>query len=254
MGILGDVFDWATATPSKRSVDPAGSIVHDTAFDAVGDALGKIQGERRAANPNAYVPALQPNATSDNNRPGHQPTPVLDYIRRQNPELSKGDARSLLHDFRQQAANPGLSEFITQNTNKVDPNTMQMFFAKTVQPYLNQVSNQYQAGGNAGIAAMQNILAQGQASGGGSPALDVLKQFLPVQAAGNQQMNAALGAATATAPYYDQLLSQLQKNIEQQQTSQYYQQQAAAAAAAGGGQQQGSSVGGQIAQLLAGKA
>lgn len=163
-----------------------------------------------------------------------QPNPIVQFIRSENPDLSRHDAKHLFNQFQAQQMNPGLAEFVQSKTNKPDPNTMQMFFAQTVAPYLKQTSQQFQGGAQAGTDAMQKILG-GAAP---SPAIDVLKQFLPLQQAGNQQLGAAYDAATVTAPYYDQLLSQLQENIAQQQRTQYYNQQLAAGvpAAAGGGE------------------
>lgn len=146
------------------------------------------------------------------------------FVRSQNPELSRKEAARLVKQFRVQQKNPGLAEFVQSQTNKVDPNTMQMFFQQTVAPYLKQTSQQYQQGAQAGTNAMQSILA-GAAP---SPAIDVLKSFLPLQQAGNMQMGAALEGAAITAPYYDQLMSQLQENIAQQQRTQFYNQQTAA--------------------------
>lgn len=177
-----------------------------------------------ADEPVAPAPLRRPTGAGKGSGGGNKPNPLLRYVRRQNPDLSRREAKQLVRDFRVQSANPGLSEFVQSQTNKVDPNTMQMFFAQTVAPYLKQTQQQFQTGATAGTEAMKNILS-GAAP---SPAIDVLKQWLPVEQAGNQKMGAALEAATITAPYYDQLLSQLQENIAQQQRTQFTQQQIAA--------------------------
>lgn len=162
---------------------------------------------------------------------GGEKHPILRYIQRQNPGMSLKEARKIRNDYSLEQQAPGLADFARQQTGQPDPNTMQMFFAKTVQPYLQQTANQFNAGAQAGTQAMRSILSGAEASGGGSPAIDVLKQWLPVQQAGQMQQGAALDAATRTAPMYDALLNQLNENIQQQQRTQYYQQ----ALAAGGG-------------------
>jgi hypothetical protein len=138
--------------------------------------------------------------------------------------MTKKEAKRIFRQYQVNQAAPGLGEFVQSQTNRPNPNVMQMFYANTVAPYLAQTQEKFQTGALAGTAAMQNILS-GAAP---SPAIDVLKQWLPVDAAGQQQMGAALEAATVTAPYYDQLLTQLQENIAQQQRTQFYNQQLAA--------------------------
>lgn len=156
--------------------------------------------------------------------------PVLEYIQSKSPGMSQHEARKLLTQFRQEKANPGLADFISSQSPNADRNGMgmQMFFNKTVAPYLKQTADQYNVGAAAGTAAMQNILA-GAAP---SPAIDVLKQWLPVQQAGNQQMGAALQGAAVSGPYYDEMMRQLQENIKEQQQTQFYDQQLTAQARA----------------------
>lgn len=177
---------------------------------------------------------------------GPRRDPVLGFIRSQVPGMSKKEARKLFNQYQVQQAAPGLSEFVQSRVNTPNPNVMQMFYANTVAPYLKETQAQYQQGAKAGTDAMQQILS-GAAP---SPAIDVLKSFLPLQAAGDQKMGAALEAATVTAPYYDQLLTQLQENIAQQQRTQFYNQQLAASggAAAGGAQSFGAQVAAGAAQ------
>lgn len=180
--------------------------------------------------------------------PAHHPVhAAIDYIRSQAPGTDRHTARKLLGQYQIDQAQPGLADFVRTQTGAPDPNAMQMFFQQTVAPYLKQTQAQYQEGAKAGTAAMQHILA-GAAP---SPAIDVLKSYLPLQQAGAQKMGAAMEAATVTAPYYDQLLQQLQSNIKEQEQAQFYSRQAAAAG--GVGATSGPSFGQQVAAGTAGK-
>lgn len=191
------------------------------------NGIGEVTGWNNEPDPVAQQAAA---ARGGGNR-GVSKQPILDFIMRTNPSVtSKRQARQIRDDFTLDRQLPGLADYARSATGQPDPNTMQMFFAKTVQPYLEQTNQRMKADANAGYLAMQNILS----GAAGSPALDVVKAFLPMQQAGVMQQADALDAATRTAPAYDALLNALNENIQQQQRAAYYQQ----ALAASGGQQQ----------------
>lgn len=219
-GIFDDVVDFA-----KKS-GPGMALRGIPGIGPAAGAAADIYSNYRDNMPKAPEVVQQQAAGA---RRSNQPRsdPVLQFIRSQSPGMSRKEAKKIFQQFQVQQAAPGLSEFVQSQTNRPNPNVMQMFYNETVAPYLKETASKYQQGAEAGTAAMQGILS-GAAP---SPAIDVLKSFLPLQAAGDKKMGAALEAATVTAPYYDQLLTQLQENIAQQQRTQFYNQQLAAGGA-----------------------
>lgn len=240
MGFLDDAFD-----VYKKAVGYGVSAMPVVPGNPGSGNLGTLNAIRNFAgdqlglkNEGPSAPPQQQSRGGGGGGMGLGKHPILRYIMRTNPEVTSLDqARKIRDNYRMDQLLPGLADFARQETGTPDPNTMQMFFAKTVQPYLQQANQQYQQGADAGYAAMQKILSNSASS----PGLDIIKQFLPVQQAGVQQMGAALDAATRTGPAYDALLNQLNENIQQQQRAAYLAQ--VAAAGGGGQQQQGSSFG-----------
>lgn len=222
-GIITDILD----DPGRLLKNPFDDAQRDDIFSSSGrqyvqDATDKLT----SSTPPRDVVVDQVERTRGGGGRRHGgPTPVMDYLMSQDPSLKPHQARMLARQFKQEQANPALAMFAQQNTNKPDPNTMQMFFAQTVAPYLKGVGQQMQAGQDAGVSALEHILTNSK----DSPGLDVIRKWLPAQKAGGQALNAALQGATVTAPYYDQLLNQLQEGISQQQRSQAMMQQLAVA-------------------------
>lgn len=154
---------------------------------------------------------------------GKLPKGVLTAIRHEygDPTLSADKASEIWHAYRAKQKYPGLSSFV-QGQKGADPASFQTFYAQAIQPYLQQASDQYTSGANAGYDAMAKIL-----SSSAMPQAErtVMQANLPLQRADTQMVGATLASQAASAPITSSILNQLQSMIDEQQQARYYQNQ-----------------------------